>query len=70
MELTIDEVTVKPAGQPHQQQVGGVARRPMFRLNSLFSAFSPVVGVKLNISFWMNSFMNATLKLNVRLVID
>uniref|UniRef100_A0AAX7UA14 VWFA domain-containing protein n=1 Tax=Astatotilapia calliptera TaxID=8154 RepID=A0AAX7UA14_ASTCA len=24
-----------------------------------------VVGVKLNVSFWMNSFMNATLKLNV-----
>lgn len=26
---------------------------------------SVVVGVKLNVSFWMNSFMNATLKLNV-----
>ncbi|XP_037623875.1 voltage-dependent calcium channel subunit alpha-2/delta-1 isoform X1 [Sebastes umbrosus] len=38
VELTIDEVTLKPA----------------------------VVGVKLNVSFWMNSFMNATLKLNCK----
>lgn len=70
VELTIDEVTLKPAGQPRQQQVGGGARRPIFRLNSMFSVFSLVVGVKLNVSFWMNSFMNATLKLNVRLVHD
>lgn len=32
---------------------------------TLFSVFSLVVGVKLNVSFWMNSFMNATLKQNV-----
>lgn len=70
VELTIDEVTLKPAGQPRQQQVGGVARWPMCRLNSVFSVFSLVVGVKLNVSFWMNSFMNATLKLNVRLAHD
>uniref|UniRef100_A0A8C4I4N7 Calcium voltage-gated channel auxiliary subunit alpha2delta 1 n=1 Tax=Dicentrarchus labrax TaxID=13489 RepID=A0A8C4I4N7_DICLA len=38
VDLTIDEVTLKPA----------------------------VVGVKLNVSFWMNSFMNATLKLNCK----
>lgn len=31
----------------------------------LFYVFPAVVGVKLNVSFWMNSFMNATLKLNV-----
>ena len=31
----------------------------------LFYVFSAVVGVKLNVSFWMNSFINATLKLNV-----
>uniref|UniRef100_A0A7N8X3N6 Calcium voltage-gated channel auxiliary subunit alpha2delta 1 n=1 Tax=Mastacembelus armatus TaxID=205130 RepID=A0A7N8X3N6_9TELE len=36
VDLTIDEVTLKPA----------------------------VVGVKLNVSFWMNSFMNATMKQN------
>ncbi|KAM8892815.1 voltage-dependent calcium channel subunit alpha-2/delta-1 isoform 1-T1 [Spinachia spinachia] len=38
VELTIDEVTIKPA----------------------------VVGVKLNVSFWMSIFMNATLKLNCK----
>ncbi|XP_031149301.1 voltage-dependent calcium channel subunit alpha-2/delta-1 isoform X1 [Sander lucioperca] len=38
VDITIDEVTLKPA----------------------------VVGVKLNISFWMNSFMNATMKLNCK----
>ncbi|TNN86236.1 Voltage-dependent calcium channel subunit alpha-2/delta-1 [Liparis tanakae] len=38
VELTIDEVTLKPA----------------------------VVGVKLNVSFWMSIFMNATLKLNCK----
>ncbi|KAF3688897.1 Voltage-dependent calcium channel subunit alpha-2/delta-1 [Channa argus] len=38
VELTIDDVTLKPA----------------------------VVGVKLNVSFWMNSFMNATLKVNCK----
>uniref|UniRef100_A0A673AWM1 Calcium voltage-gated channel auxiliary subunit alpha2delta 1 n=1 Tax=Sphaeramia orbicularis TaxID=375764 RepID=A0A673AWM1_9TELE len=38
VDLTIDEVTLKPA----------------------------VVGVKLNVSFWMNTFMNATLKLNCK----
>ncbi|XP_076588532.1 voltage-dependent calcium channel subunit alpha-2/delta-1 [Chaetodon auriga] len=38
VDLTIDEVTLKPA----------------------------VVGVKLNVSFWMNSFMNATLKVNCK----
>lgn len=66
VELTIDEVTLKPAGQPGQQQVTAcVPCRPRFRLNSLLSVFSLVVGVKLNVSFWMNSFMNATLKLNV-----
>ncbi|KAM9807802.1 voltage-dependent calcium channel subunit alpha-2/delta-1 [Neosynchiropus ocellatus] len=37
-ELTIDEVTLKPA----------------------------VVGVRLNVSFWMNSFINATMKLNCK----
>ncbi|XP_038562412.1 voltage-dependent calcium channel subunit alpha-2/delta-1 isoform X2 [Micropterus salmoides] len=38
VDLTIDEVTLKPA----------------------------VVGVKLNVSYWMNIFMNATLKLNCK----
>uniref|UniRef100_A0A3Q3LHW1 Calcium voltage-gated channel auxiliary subunit alpha2delta 1 n=1 Tax=Mastacembelus armatus TaxID=205130 RepID=A0A3Q3LHW1_9TELE len=38
VDLTIDEVTLKPA----------------------------VVGVKLNVSFWMNSFMNATMKQNCK----
>uniref|UniRef100_A0A3Q3IYK7 VWFA domain-containing protein n=1 Tax=Monopterus albus TaxID=43700 RepID=A0A3Q3IYK7_MONAL len=38
VDLTIDDVTLKPA----------------------------VVGVKLNVSFWMNIFMNATLKLNCK----
>lgn len=65
VELTIDEATLKPAGQPRQRQVACVLRRPRFRLNALLSVFSLVVGVKLNVSFWMNSFMNATLKLNV-----
>uniref|UniRef100_A0A7N8YN54 Calcium voltage-gated channel auxiliary subunit alpha2delta 1 n=1 Tax=Mastacembelus armatus TaxID=205130 RepID=A0A7N8YN54_9TELE len=41
VDLTIDEVTLKPA----------------------------VVGVKLNVSFWMNSFMNATMKQNVSLLL-
>ncbi len=31
----------------------------------LFCVLLIVVGVKLNVSFWMNSFMNATLKVNV-----
>lgn len=30
-----------------------------------FCGWFAVVGVKLNVSFWMNIFMNATLKLNV-----
>lgn len=30
--------------------------------------FPAVVGVKLNVSIWMNSFMNATLKVNVSCV--
>ncbi|XP_054631680.1 voltage-dependent calcium channel subunit alpha-2/delta-1 isoform X5 [Dunckerocampus dactyliophorus] len=38
VELTVDEVTLKPA----------------------------VVGVKLNVTYWMNSFMNATLKENCK----
>uniref|UniRef100_A0A1A7Z121 Calcium channel, voltage-dependent, alpha 2/delta subunit 1 n=1 Tax=Iconisemion striatum TaxID=60296 RepID=A0A1A7Z121_9TELE len=38
VDLTVDEVTLKPA----------------------------VVGLKLNVSFWMNSFINATLKLNCK----
>ncbi|CAJ1056749.1 voltage-dependent calcium channel subunit alpha-2/delta-1 [Xyrichtys novacula] len=38
VELTINDVTLKPA----------------------------VVGVKLNVSYWMNSFMNATLKVNCK----
>lgn len=65
VELTIDEVTLKPAGHSGFGQVGCVLRRPSFRLTSLLSLFSLVVGVKLNVSFWMNSFMNATLKQNV-----
>lgn len=48
----------------------------MKRLNSYNSSCTyacfvvcyAVVGVKLNISFWMNSFMNATLKVNVSCV--
>lgn len=35
----------------------------------VFVVFFPaVVGVKLNVSVWMNSFMNATLKVNVSCV--
>lgn len=69
VDITIDQVTIKPAGRCNKDvlMLDNATQCP-FIVISYFCFCFAVVGVKLNISFWMNSFINATLKLKVRAV--